>query len=161
MKKILVTACILLVTMGLSALTIFEDTFDNQSSKVAGWDRSHSSYVSRYTGSYKKGTAALRLRYNKNAVTYIKCSPFKNMTLKFKLAAVSLEGSENIKCQYSTGGSWKTAKTLQNGYDNGQYRSYSVSIPNCNILKIRFIMTANSTSDYGYVDDVILTGSRK
>jgi hypothetical protein len=161
MKKITGVVLVLMLCVSAYSLTIFEDNFDNQTSKVAGWDRSHGSYVSRYTGSYKKGAAALRLRYNKNAVTYIKCGPFKNLKLSFKMAAVSFEGTDKIRCQYSTGGSWITAKTLANGSDNGAYRSYTVSVPNCNILKIRFIMSANSTSDYGYIDDIKLTGDRK
>jgi len=162
MKRMMIAVTlVLLFSLNIFGLTIYADNFDDNGAKVPGWKRSSTSYVSRYTGSYKKGVAALRVRKTYNAITYIKVSPFKNMVLKFKMAAKSLESGEYLRCYIDTGSGWKTAKTLYNGSDNGVYRSYSVSIANCNVLKIKFAMKANSTSDYGYIDDLILTGVRK
>lgn len=165
MKRIqtaaLAVALMLVFAVGTqAAVTIFEDSFDDNPG-LAGWQKSHASYVSRYTSSPRVGVASLRLRYNKNTVTCIKVSPFKNMKLSFKLAAYSLESGEKVVCEYSTGGSWITAKTLYNGSDNRVFRSYSVSIPNCTVLKIRVRLIANSSYDYAYVDDIKLTGDRK
>jgi len=162
LRGVLTLLFVTVLTGALSAVTIFEDSFDNGTSGVPGWKRSNHSYVQRYTGSIKLGKAALRLRKNYNAVTYIKVSPFKNIKLSFKLAAYSLEGSEYIKCEYKLdNGSWKTAGKLANGADNKQYHSYSVSIPNGNILEVRFRMSASSIYDYGYADDLKITGDRK
>lgn len=162
MKKILAALSILLFfATYASALVIYADNFDNNTTKLAGWARTSTTYITRYTGSYKVGTGALQLRKNYVATTYLKTGMFKNMVLTFKMAASSLEKGEYLRCQYMTGTSWVTAKTLSDGSDNGVYRSYSVSIPNCSILKIRFYMYASGTDDYGYIDDVQLTGDRK
>ena len=162
MKKLIIIALILIAGAAYAGpLTIYADSFDDNTSKMMGWYRQHKSYITRYTSSPRKGVAALRLRKTYQAIVYLKVSPYKNMILSFKMAAKSLESGEYVRCYYSTGGSWKTAKTLYNGSDNGVFRSYSLSIPNCSILKIRFSMKANSTYDYGYVDDVKLTGYRK
>jgi len=145
-----------------SVLTIYEDRFDGGTSGVPGWKRSNKSYVQRYTGSIKQGSAALRLRKDYAAVTYINVAPFKNMKLNFKLAAYSLESGEYVTCEYKLdNGSWITAAKLGDGSDNKVFHSYSVSIPNGNILQVRFRMSANSTYDYGYVDDLKITGDRK
>lgn len=162
MRKLLVILLVLVAGAAWAGpLTIYADNFDDNTSRVAGWYRQNGSYITRYTGSPKRGVAALRLRKNYEAVVYLKVSPYKSMVLSFKMAAKSLESGEYLRCYYSTGGSWKTAKTLYNGSDNGAWRSYSLSIPNCTILKVRFKMNANSTGDYGYVDDIKLTGYRK
>ena len=164
-KRVLVFVLLgmMLMTAGkVSALELFADDFDATTSVLVGWKRNNTSYVTKYTGSYKKGLAAMRLRKNYYAYTYINVAPFKNMVLNFKMAAYSLEGTEYVRCQYKKdNGSWVTAKTLSNGSDNGVYRSYSVSIANCNVLQIRFIMGGADTGDYGYIDDVVLTGARK
>ncbi len=164
-KRVLVLSVMVMmlaITVKMEALELFADDFDATTTTLVGWKRNNSSYVTKYTGSYKNGLAAMRLRKNYYAYTYINVAPFKNMVLKFKMAASSLEGSEYVRCQYKLdNGSWVTAKTLSNGSDNGVYRSYSVNVPNCNILQIRFIMGGADTSDYGYIDDVVLTGSRK
>jgi len=162
MKKLLVL--MLLMTTGAAfagPLTLFADSFDDNNSNVMGWYRQNKSYIKRYTGSPKKGVAALRLRKNYQAIVYLKTAPYRDMKLTFKMAAKSLERGEYIRCSYHNGSSWKTVKTLSNGSDNGSFRSYSFNIPNCTYLRIRFHMKANSTGDYGYVDDVKLTGYRK
>jgi hypothetical protein len=84
------------------------------------------------------------------------------MNLSFKMAAYSLESGEYLVCEYSIdGGAWTQAAKLVNGNDNSTYHSYSVSIPQGNIVQIRFRMVGNSTYDYGYIDDIVLTGDRK
>lgn len=162
-RKSLFTGMLLLLfaTVSSFALTIFDDDFDQNASGMAGWKRSSTSYITRYTGSYKQGLAAMQIRKNYNALTYINVAPFKNMVLKFNMAAYSLEAGEYVRCQYNIAGTWVTAATLSDGSDNGVFRSYSVSIPTGNVLQIRFIMQGSATDDYGYIDGVILTGDRK
>ncbi len=158
--SVLVVLMVICVS-SLSALTIFDDDFDQSSSTVPGWKRSSTTYITRYTGTYKIGTAAMQIRKNYNAVTYLNVAPFKSMTLQFKMAAYSLEAGEYIRCQYNINGTWVTAATLADGADNGTYKSYSVTIPTGNVLQIKFYMVGSATDDYGYVDNVILTGVRK
>lgn len=161
--KVFSVLCVLVfaAVSSLSALTIFDDDFDQSATTMAGWKRSSTSYITRYTGSYKLGLAAMQIRKNYNAVTYLNVSPFKSMSLSFKMAAYSLEAGEYIRCQYNIAGTWVTAATLYDGSDNGAFRSYTVSIPLGNVLQIRFIMNGSATDDYGYVDSVVLTGVRK
>lgn len=161
MKKLFIIGLVLLLSFSLFAVTIYEDNFDNNTSKLAGWYRSSSSYVTRYTGSIKLGAGAMRLRKYYKSIVYLNVKPFKNMKLYFKMAAYSLESGEYVRCQYNTGSGWKTAKTLYNGADDKKFRSYSVSIPNCNVLKIKFYIKAGSTYDYAYIDNVKLVGDRK
>ncbi len=150
------------IPLTASALTIYGDNFDSTTSVIAGWKRSNSSYVQKYTGSYKIGSASMRVSQNYNAITYINVAPFKSMVLKFKMAATSMEAGEYMVCEYQlNSGSWVQAAKLADGADNGVFRSYSVNIPNANVLAIRFRMVSNSTADYGYIDDVELTGLRK
>ncbi len=164
MKK-KVFSVFLLVAMSAgsaSALSIYSDNFDGSTSTIPGWKRSNSSYVQKYTGTYKVGKASMRVSKNYNAITYLNVAPFKSMVLKFKMAATSLEAGEYLLCEYQlNNGTWKQAAKLADGSDNGVFRSYSVTIANANILAIRFRMVSNSTYDYGYIDDIELTGLRK
>jgi len=144
----------------LGALTLYSESFDDNSTAMSGWKRSSVTYVSRYTGTYKVGDASMQIVSNFNAETDVKTPIFKNMVLKFKMAAYGFEAADKLYCEYMTGSTWVAAATLSDGADTGAFISYSVNIPNCVILKIRFRLAANSTADYGYADDVVLTGDR-
>jgi len=163
MKKLISILIILALGFSLFGLTIFEDRLDSQSSKLESWKESSTSYVLRYTGSYKIGTAAMQLKYNGSAITYINIAPFKNLVLTFKMAKYSLESGEYVICEYSTnnGSTWVTAGKLLNTASSGTFYSYTVNIPNANTLWIRFKIVGSATDDYGYIDDVVLTGDRK
>lgn len=162
MRKVLISL-VLAVSVSFSsfAVTIFYDNFDANLSRLNGWKESSSTYVTRYTGSYKIGTAAMQIKYNANVMAYINVSPYKDMRLSFKMAKYSLETGEKLLCQYMTGTTWVTAATLANTASSGVYNSYTVSIPLATTLKIRFILNGTATDDYGYVDEVKLIGNRK
>jgi len=150
-----------MAAVNLFSLTIFEDKFDQSGSKIEGFFESNNTYVTKYTGSYKIGTAAMEIRGSNNAITYIKTSPFKNMVLTFKMAKNSLESGEYVRCQYNTGSGWVTAATLTNTASNGVYSSYSVNIPLCTVLQVKFLVYGNAYDDYGYIEEVKLSGDRK
>ena len=162
-RRVLLVLSLLALSLGSAhALTIYGDNFDGTTSTITGWKRSSSSYIQKYTGSFKIGTASMRVSKNYNALTYINVAPFKSMVLKFKMAAYSMESGEYLVCEYQlNSGSWVQGAKLANGSDNGVFRSYSVNIPNANVVAIRFRMVSNSTADYGYIDEVELTGLRK
>jgi len=163
MKKIVLILMILALGMSLFGLTIFEDRLDSQSTILESWKESSSSYVLKYTGSYKIGTASMQLKYNGYATTYINIAPFKNLVLTFKMAKYSLERGEKVVCEYSTnnGSSWVTAATLLNTASSGTFYSYRVNIPNANVLWLRFRIIGSASNDYGYIDNIVLTGDRK
>lgn len=162
MRKVLLSF-VLVLSLAFSsfAVTIFYDDFDNNASRLNGWDESATTYVTKYTGSYKIGTAAVQIKKSANLMTYIKTAPYKDMKLTFKMAKYSLESGETLLCQYMTGTTWVTAATLAYNAVNGTYNTYTVSIPNATTLKIRFILNGSATDDYGYVDEVKLVGNRK
>ncbi|HOF01987.1 MAG TPA: hypothetical protein PK385_12185 [Spirochaetota bacterium] len=162
MRKVLISLVLAVsVSFGSFAVTIFYDNFDANLPRLNGWKESSSTYVTRYTGSYKIGSAAMQLKKSSNAVAYINVSPYKDMRLSFKMAKYSLETGEKLLCQYMTGTKWVTAATLTNTAKSGVYYSYTVSIPTATTLKIRFILNGSATNDYGYVDEVKLIGNRK
>lgn len=158
----MVLTMLILAFGSAQALTLFGDNFDGSSTTLNGWKRSSTSYVVKYTGTTKIGTASMRMVKNYNAVTYLNVAPFTGMKLNFKMAAYSLEAGEYMVCEYQlNGGSWVQAAKLADGADNNVFRSYSVTIPNANVVAIRFRMVSSGTADYGYIDDVELTGVRK
>jgi len=161
MKKFVIYTLIMLVAFNISALTIFQDTFDSETAGIEGFVISSTTYVTKYTGATKVGTAAMQLKYGSNAVTYINTAPFKDMVLTFKMAKYSLETGEKLICQYYTGSTWVTCATLLNTATSSSYYSYSVNIPLCSVLRIKFVLNGTATDDYGYVDNVVLTGNRK
>lgn len=153
----------ILMAVGVASysLVLFDDDFDQSGTNLAGWKRSATTKVVKNTGSYKNGLASMKLSYNGSVETYINTSMFKDMVLTFKMAKTSLETGEKVVCQYNTNGTWVTAKTLLNTATNGTLYSYTVNIPLCSILKIRFVLNGNATADYAYIDNVKLVGNRK
>ena len=161
MKKFFILLVILMTSLNLFSLTIFEDKFDQSGSKIEGFVESSNTYVTKYTGTYKTGTASMQIRGNNSAITYINVAPFKDLVLTFKMAKTSLETGEYVECQYKTGSTWVSAKKLLNTAANGTFTSYSVTIPLCNVLQVKFLVKSSATDDYGYIEEVKLTGNRK
>lgn len=162
MRKIILSIIMVgLLSFGLFGLDIFYDNFDNNQTRLNGWKESSSTNVTRYTGSYKVGSAAMELKGSSNATAYINIAPYKNMKLTYRMAKNSLESGEKLICQYNIGSGWVTAATLLNTAANGTYTSYTTTIPNANVLQVKFVLNGNAADDYGYVDEVKLVGDRK
>ncbi len=163
MRKVIISFLMVLAFAFSSfGLTIFYDNFDNNATRLNGWDESASTYVLKNTStSTKIGTACMQLKKTGTATTYINVSPYKNMVLTFRMAKYSLESGEKVVCQYMTGTTWVTAKTLANTATSSKYVSYSVSIPNATTLKLRFVLNGSATDDTAYIDEVKLVGDRK
>ena len=115
MRKIILSIIMVgLLSFGLFGLDIFYDNFDNNQTRLNGWKESSSTNVTRYTGSYKVGSAAMELKGSSNATAYINIAPYKNMKLTYRMAKNSLESGEKLICQYNIGSGWVTAATLLN-----------------------------------------------
>lgn len=164
MKKTLITlTALFLVAMAANAfgLTLFSDSFDSNPS-LTGWKRSSTSYVTRITSGYKIGTAAMRINGAYNAVTYINTLPFKNIQLSFKMAASSLASGNTMEAWADYGTGYVKIATLTSAQATGAFQSFTVAIPQGSAsFKIMFKLVTTSTSRYGYVDDIVLTGDRK
>lgn len=161
MKKYFILLVIFMATLNLFSLTVFEDKFDQSGSKIEGFVESSNTYVTKYTGTYKTGTASMQIRGANNAITYINVAPYKDLVLTFKMAKSSLESGEYVECQYNTGTGWVSAKKLLNTASNGVFKSYTVNIPICSVLQIKFLVKGSATDDYGYIEEVKLAGNRK
>lgn len=161
MKKLgmFIAVLFLAVNTGFSA-TIFSDSFDGNTS-LSGWTLS-STYASYYTGSYKNGTAALRVRSSATATAVVDTTGYENIVLSFNLAAYSLESGEYVYVEYNTGSSWVTAASVADGSDTGGYSAKTVSLPasadDNSSLQVRIRCAGNTTYDYGYLDDFVVTG---
>ncbi len=161
MKKIITMIILMAVGVASYSLVLFDDDFDQSGTNLAGWKRTSTTNVAKNTGSYKNGLASMKVGYNGSVETYINTSMFKDMVLTYKMAKNSLETGEKVVCQYNTSGTWVTAASLLNTATNGTFYSYTVNIPLCSILKIRFVVNGNAADDCGYIDNVKLTGNRK
>lgn len=143
-------------------LTLFQDSFDSQSSVLESWKESKTAMVTKYTGTYKIGTASMQIKSTNNSATYINTSPFTNMTLSFKLAGIGIAAGTFVEAYYNNAGIDVLCGRISNTTADGNFRSFTVSIPKGNNpLKLLFKVTSTATTAYGYVDDVNLTGIRK
>jgi spore germination protein YaaH len=143
---------------------ILVERFDGNTS-LSGWSRSSTTYVQYYTGSFKNGTAAMRVRYNASSITTVDTSGFKDIVIDFKIAAYSLETYETFYAEYNTGSGWETMGRVLYNEDNGSYKSFSVPLPasasNNSGLQLRFRNASSSSYDYGYVDDIVVSGRHR
>jgi hypothetical protein len=164
MKKV-IKVLIMTLLIGLTAaqmygLTLFSDDFDSETTKLAAWKESSTTYVTRYTGTYKVGVASMQIRGGYNAVTYVNTAPYTSIVLSFRLAGYSLESGNSVQAFYNVGSGDVVCATLPYTSANGKFISYSISIPKgYKGFKFGFKVVGD-TSDYGYVEDVVLTGLR-
>ena len=70
-----------------------------------------------------------------------------------------------VQAQYFDGASWQTIAEILNGssQENNQLHQFSVQLPatiaNLVTFALRFRILGSSTRDYGYVDDVVVSGT--
>ncbi len=157
----IVLALFCLAIPGFSA-TIASDNIDGNTT-LTGWVRSSTTYATYYTASFKIGTAALCVSYGATATKTIPTTGYTSITLAFKLAGYSLEAGEYTVVQYNTGAGWVEAGRINDVQDTGAYQSFSVALPaaannNAN-FQVRLYTYGNSSADYGYLDDIVVSGT--
>ena len=161
MKRFICIAVLFLFSVSLFAEDILSESFDGNSS-LTGWTLADSN-TAYYTGGTKIGSGAMRVRASSSATRTVSTAGYQTITFAFKLAAYSLESGETITAQYNTGSGWVDAGSIGDGQDNSTYNTFSVSLPaaadNNSSLQIRFVGNGNSTADYGYVEDVVVSGT--
>jgi hypothetical protein len=104
-------------------LVLYGDNFDSGMTTMDGWSRSSTTYITRTTGTYKIGTAAMEINGYYNATTYVNTEPYRNIILTFKMAAYSLESGETLQAFYNIGSGDVVCATIADGSDDG------VSVP--------------------------------
>jgi hypothetical protein len=118
-----------------------------------------------YTGSPKVSTHSVQLRQTGQIQRTISLAGRTVISVAFKMGAYSLEGSEMVQAQYFDGASWQTIAEILNGnsQEDNQLHQFGVQLPakvaNLVTFALRFRILGSSTRDYGYVDDVIVSGT--
>jgi hypothetical protein len=142
-------------------LTIFQDSFDQASASLECWKKAGATATTRYTGTYKFGTASMQLSSTNEAITYVNTSIFTNMTLTFKMAGVSIPSGSAVEAWVDSGAGFVLVASLPSASANGAFVTYTKTIPAAASLKIKFRTSSTSTAAHGYIDDVLLNGNRK
>jgi len=149
--------------------TIFYDGFEVSRPSGNGWTETGS--VDWGTSYPRIGTRSVRMRGGGTAETIyrtISTAGYSQIIASVYLGASSLDSSsEYVEAQYSTdgGGSWTRFGAILNGdaWEDGQLHSFtSVELPasadNNPNFRIRLRIVASATNDYGYFDEVLVTG---
>lgn len=143
--------------------------YDNFESGFTGWTTVGTVNRGTYTprnGSYDIRLTAPTSTTNARMTRAISTSGYSSVNVQFAWAAQSLESSENLYAEYSTnsGSSWSTLTTITNTGTPSSLTVYSSALPaadNNASFQLRFRLSARQVSgnnDYGYVDDVKVTG---
>ena len=140
-------------------LNIFTENFET----ALLWTKS--SPVTWYTGSPKNGKYSVRLQKTGSITKTISTVGYKNIKVTFNIGANSLDNNnERLEVLYYDGSSWTLLTSIKNGNENenNKLNPYLIALPtsvsdNPNFA-LRFKMVGSSTNDYGYVDDITVTG---
>jgi len=156
------TIALLSVSASALADTVFSDNFETA---FAGWTISGT--PDWYTGTPKSGTHSIQFKGTESMERVISTSGYSGITVSFSLAAYSLDKTTEVmraRCHDGTG--WITLKQIKGGdpENDGILRAYTYALPasadNNPNLRLRFDLSANNhNNDYGYVDDVLVTGT--
>lgn len=144
---------------GGGSTPIFEDDFES----ALSWEQSGN--VTWYTGNPKNGSHSVQLRKTGTIEKTVSLEGYKNITVSFEMGARSLDkASENVQALYFDGSSWQVLEQIDNGSagENNQLNPYSISLPasvnDLQTFALRFKINGSGTGDYGYVDDVSVSG---
>ena len=156
--SLLIATLFITVNMA-SALNIFKESFDDNSS-ITGWKANNTTYVTRLSGTPKVGEACMQIAGAYEAITYQNTGPFKNLVLSFKLAGKSFTPDDWLEAYVDYGIGFVKIATLYYSQANSTFKSFSYNVPQgYRSFKIKFKMFADSTARLGYVDDILLTGT--
>jgi|GEM_PF-1273713 len=141
--------------------------FDDFEASFSGWSQS-GTVNGRYTGTPKYGNYDVQLSDNGSGDgriwRTISTAGYSNIIVSFALGAVLNNNNEDVRSEWSAdnGGSWTDLALInRNGADN-QLHDYSITLPetaaNNAQFSIRFRIRKSESDDYGYVDNVEVTG---
>jgi hypothetical protein len=140
--------------------TIFGDNFE------AGLSWTKNGDVTWYTGSPRKGSHSVRLRRTGSIEKVIPTTGYRNISVSFSMGSNSLE-NENVQALYYNGSSWQILAQINDGdqNDNNRLNNYRIMLPSTADgradFALRFKINGSAANDYGFVDDVEVTGTRR
>jgi len=119
--------------------------------------------VTWYTGSPKNGTHSVRLQTNASIQRTISTVGYQNIVVSYYLGANSLDNAnEYLQALWYDGSTWAVMSEIRDGQEDNALHVNTISLPaganNLSSFAIRFKLTANSTNDYGFIDDVVVRG---
>jgi len=161
LTMVIVASALLGMCAAAFADTVFSDNFE---AALAGWTLTGS--PDWFTGTPKNGTHDVQLKGTEAIERVVSTAGYSNITVSFALAANSLDNvNEIVRASWYDGTAWTTLKQIRGGdaENDKVLRTYSYVLPaaaNDNAsLRLRFeIIASNHANDFGWVDDVLVTG---
>jgi PKD repeat protein len=141
-------------------VTIFSDNFDTA---FAGWTAGGTPGAPTwYTGSCKNGSHSIQLVNTDRMTRTIPTTGYSGIIVSSALGANLLEAGEYIQAQYNTGAGWTMWAQIIDPGDDNILHNFNSALPAAAdhnaAFQLRFRLYGNLASDYGYVDDVLVTG---
>ena len=141
---------------GGGAPEIFSDDFESGNLTADGWTETGAGSTSG--GASFSGAVGAQLKKSTTLEKAVSTVGYSNINVSYARRAISLDGGENLRVQWSTGGSWTTLETL----NTTAYATASFVLPaganNQSGFRIRFITNASKNNEKAYIDDVLVTG---
>jgi PKD repeat protein len=115
-----------------------------------------------FTGSCKNGSHSIQLVNTDRMTRTIPTTGYSSIIVSSALGANSLEAGEYIQAQYNTGAGWTMWAQIIDPGDDNLLHNFNSALPAAAdrnaAFQLRFRLYGNSNTDYGYVDDVQVTG---
>ncbi|MGD0111768.1 MAG: InlB B-repeat-containing protein, partial [Armatimonadota bacterium] len=142
--------------------TIFTEGFETGAPGTTGWATSGT--VNWYTGTPKNGTHSVQLGRNGTLQRTISTQGYDTIAVSFYLGASFASSNQSVRVRYTTNGfTWTTLVTLTTTTAWASYGPYSLpaSAADNDNFALRCEAASSSGANYGYIDDVLVTGNPK
>jgi alkaline phosphatase len=137
--------------------TLFSDGFESGNLTAGGWTTSSATVIN--TGAYS-GTYCAQLKKTGNIRKSVSTVGYTNIHIKYARSTKALDAGEYLYVEWSTNG--KTWNLLESTRDTTWVYKDIIcpsGADNKNTFYIRFRTNGNRTDEFGYVDEVVITGS--
>lgn len=137
--------------------TIFSDNFET--GVLSGWTKTGT--VNIWKNSPKDGSYSLQVVKTGQISRTISTTGYSNISVSFVMGADSLEKKDSVDAMWYNGASWTTLGTLSDGQETSILYPFTIDLPatadnNSNVQLLFEINGGNG--DYGYFDDIVVTG---
>lgn len=138
--------------------TLFSDGFESGNLTAGGWTTSGSATVNNaaaYSGSY--GASLKKVASIQKAVSTV---GYQAIHIKYARKTIGMDSGEYLYAEWSTDGSvWNVLERTQDTSWASRDLACAAGANNSAGFRIRFRTNASSTSEYGYVDGVEISGT--
>ena len=144
-------------TTGAETTTLFSDDFEG--GNLDGWATTGN--VSAHSSAANSGIYGARFRGAAEMIITVNTTEFTSVNLKYDRSTSQFEANETLDVHWSLDGSiWNLIEST-NATSWGEAMDHTLPDPAAGqpALQIRFKTNASSKREYGYLDNVIITGS--